>query len=83
MEHKLRERRTELFSFLVLSLVPVKISYQGRSMMLSFKDNPLPSHVMHYPVLFTQLKNSTMKYVLYTTIYCSIMNVYVFDVYFR
>ena len=83
MEHKLHERRTELFSFLVLSLVPVKLSDQGRSMMLSFKDNPLPSHVIHYPVLFTQLKNSTMKYVLYTTIYCSIMNVCVFDAYFR
>lgn len=56
MEYKLRERRTELFSFLVLSLVPVKISDRGRSMMLSFKDNPLPSHVIHNPVLFTQLK---------------------------
>lgn len=52
-------------------------------MMLSFKDNPLPSHVIHNPVLFTQLKNATMEYALYTTTYCSIMNVYVFDVYFR
>lgn len=83
MEYKLRERRTELVSFLVLSLVPVKISARGRSMMLSFKDNPLPSHVIHNPVLFTQLKNATMEYALYTTTYCSIMNVYVFDVYFR
>lgn len=56
MEYKLHERRTGLFSFLVLSLVPVKISDRGGSMMISLKDNPLPSHVIHNPLLFTQLK---------------------------
>lgn len=56
MEYKLNERRTGLFSFLVLSLLPVKISDRRGSMMISFKDNPLFSHVIHYPLLFTQLK---------------------------
>lgn len=81
MEYGLHERKSGLFSFPVLSLMPVTISdRKGRSMMLSFRHNPLPGHVVSYPLLLlTQLK-PTKICIMYTYLlhnkYTCIFNVY-------